>query len=123
MGKFFAWQIQADLLECRVLGENRDNQWTCLGPRAKNGLRRIFQMSSTQGELKHTCLLRDLCSPAGPGSSFSALGLKFPAFLNKALSLKNVDHALCEFKYYRSAQGIQVKEREYSSQKSRVTGH
>ena len=44
--------------------------------------------------------------------------------LNKALSLKNVDHALCEFnKYSRSAQGIQVKEREYSSQKSRVTGH
>ena len=44
--------------------------------------------------------------------------------MNKALSLKNVDHALCEFnKYYRSAQGIQVKEREYSSQKSRVTGH
>ena len=78
-------------------------------------------MESTQGELRHTRLLRDLCSPAGPGSGFSALGLKFPAFLGKALSLKNVEHALCEYdKYFRSAQGIQVKEREYSSQKSRV---
>ena len=87
----------------------------------ENGLRRIFRMSSTQGELRHTRLLRDLCSPAVPGSGFSALGLKFPAFLGKALSLKNVEHALCEFdKYFRSAQGIQVKEREYSSQKSRV---
>ena len=121
VGEFFAWQILADLLECRVLGENTDNQWTCLGPGAKNGLRRIFRMSSSQGELRHTRLLRDLCSPAGPGSGFSALGLKFPAFLGKALSLKNVEHALCEYdKYFRSAQGIQVKEREYSSQKSRV---
>ena len=121
VGEFFAWQILTDLLECRVLGENTDNQWTCLGPGAKNGLRRIFQLDSTQGELRHTRLLRDLCSPAGPGSGFSALGLKFPAFLNKALSLKNVEHALCEYdKYFRSALGIQVKEREYSSQKSRV---
>ena len=121
VGEFFAWQILTDLLECRVLGENTDNQWTCLGPGAKNGLRRIFQLDSSEGELRHSRLLRDLCSPAGPGSGFSALGLKFPAFLNKALSLKNVEHALCEYdKYFRSALGIQVKEREYSSQKSRV---
>ena len=121
VGDFFAWQILTDLLECRVLGVNTDNQWTCLGPGAKNGLRRVFQLDSTQGELRLTRLLRDLCSPAGPGSGFSALGLKFPAFLDKALSLKNVEHALCEYdKYFRSAQGIQVKEREYSSQKSRV---
>ena len=118
---FFALQILTDLLECRVLNKNTDNQWTCLGPGAKNVLRRVFQMSSTHGELKHTRLLRDLCSPEGPGSGFSTLGLKFTAFLNKALSLKNVDHALCEYdKYSKSAQGIQVKEREYSGRKSRV---
>ena len=51
-------------------------------------------MSSNQRELRDTRLLRDLCSPGGPGSGFSSLGLKFPAFLNKALSLKNVEHAL-----------------------------
>ena len=109
------------MLECRILGACTDNQWACLGPGAKNGLRRIFPLSTTKGELKYTRLLRDLCTPSGPGSGFQALGLNFPAFLHKPLSLKNVEHALCEYdKYFRSALGVQIKEREYSVQKSRV---
>jgi len=120
VGAFFAWQILCDLLECRIIGSCTDNQWACLGPGAKNGLRRIFPLSTTKGELKYTRLLRDLCAPAGPGSGFQTLGLQFPAFLNKALSLKNIEHALCEYdKYFRSALGVQIKEREYSEQKSR----
>ena len=36
--------------------------------------------------------------------SFKAIGLQFPHFLNKKLTLKNVEHALCEYdKYYRAA--------------------
>ena len=121
VGDFFAWQILTDLLECRVLGELTDNQWAALGPGAKNGLRKIFPLSTTRGELRYTRLVRDLCAHSGPASGFQALGLSFPAFLDKALSLKNVEHALCEYdKYFRSARGIQVKEREYSTQKSRA---
>ena len=97
VGDFFAWQILCDLLECKVLGWNTDNQWACLGPGAKNGLRRIFCLETTRGELKHTRLLRDLCYPKGPKSGFARMGLKFPAFLLKELSLKNVEHALCEY--------------------------
>ena len=97
VGDFFAWQILCDLLECKVLGWNTDNQWACLGPGAKNGLRRIFCLETTRGELQHTRLLRDLCRPKGPKSGFARLGLKFPAFLLKELSLKNVEHALCEY--------------------------
>jgi len=120
VGAFFAWQILCDLLECRIIGSCTDNQWACLGPGAKNGLRRIFPLNTTKGELKYTRLLRDLCAPVGPGSGFQTLGLQFPAFLNKALSLKNIEHALCEYdKYFRSALGVQIKEREYSEQKSR----
>ena len=47
IGDFFAWQILRDLLECKVLGWNTDNQWACLGPGAKNGLRRIFCLETT----------------------------------------------------------------------------
>ena len=37
-------------------------------------------------------------------NSFKAVGLQFPHFLNKKLTLKNVEHALCEYdKYYRAA--------------------
>ena len=36
-------------------------------------------------------------------NSFKAIGLQFPHFLNKKLTLKNVEHALCEYdKYYRT---------------------
>ena len=59
-----------DLLECRVLGECTDNQWTCLGPGAKSGLRRIFSMEGKRHELKLTRLLRDVCAIQGKGSGF-----------------------------------------------------
>ena len=98
VGGFFAWQMLCDLLEARVLGECTDNQWTCLGPGAKAGLSRIFGRHS----LNLTRLMRDLAAHTGPQSGFLALGIEFPAFLGRPLSLKNVEHALCEFdKYYR----------------------
>ena len=91
-------QMLCDLLEARVLGECTDNQWTCLGPGAKAGLSRIFGRHS----LNLTRLMRDLAAHTGPQSGFLALGIEFPAFLGRPLSLKNVEHALCEFdKYYR----------------------
>ena len=41
---------------------------------------------------------------------------QFPAFLNKPLSLKNVEHALCEYsKYYRMVQGQDVKSRIFKT--------
>jgi len=124
VGGFFSWQILCDLLEARILGENCDNQWTCLGPGAKNGLRRLFtqeKLPTTKGELKFTRLVRDLCAPSGSKSGYEALNIKFPTFLGKALSLKNVEHALCEYdKYYRSAQEVQIKERQYTENTSNV---
>ena len=57
VGAFFAWQILCDLLECKILGYLTDNQWACLGPGAKNGLRRVFSLETTKGELFHTRLL------------------------------------------------------------------
>merc|ERR1719188_147921 len=122
VGKFFAWQILCDLLEARILGVNCDNQWTSLGPGAKNGLRRLFtedKLPTSRRELRQTRLVRDLCAASGSKSGFEALGINFRAFLGKPLSLKNVEHALCEYdKYYRSALSIQIKEREYSEMKS-----
>ena len=62
----------------------------------------MFHLEGRRHELRLTRLLRDLCSFEGENSGFEALGKKFPAFLGKRLSLKNVEHALCEFdKYYR----------------------
>ena len=98
----YLFQVLCDLLESRVLGACTDNQWTCLGPGAKSGLRRIFSLDSNRHELGLTRLLRNICASRGPGSGFAALGKQFPTLLGKELSLKNVEHALCEFdKYFR----------------------
>ena len=98
MGGFFAWQILCDLLEARVLGKCCDNQWTILGPGAKNGLGRIF---GGRHSLALVRVMRDLCSLSGSSSGFQALGITFPAFLGKPLSLKNVEHALCEYNKFK----------------------
>ena len=119
IARFFGWQILSDLIEAKILGRITDNQWTFLGPGAENGLRRVFPLPSTMHQLKYTRLVRDMCAPSGPKSGFQALGLEFPTLLNKALSLKNVEHLLCEYdKYFRAAQGTQIKEREYNEDKS-----
>lgn len=117
VGNFFAHQILCDLLECKILGPNvSEDQWVCLGPGAKNGLRRIFALESTEEELKYTRLIRELCSLKGSKSGFLRLGMEFPAFLQKPLSLKTIEHALCEFsKYFRYATNDSVSGRTYQS--------
>ena len=106
--------------------QNTDNQWTCLGPGAKQGLNRLFpDCHPGHGNLSLTRLLRDICAIDGPKSGFQKLGVHFPAFLNKPFSLKNIEHALCEFdKYYRFAvtdgtSESKNKTRDYSDDKSR----
>ena len=88
VGDFLEWQILCDLLECKVLGSNTDNQWVCLGPGAKKGLGRIFGKVTTREELDLTRLLRDMCRSKGPKSGFEMLNLEFSPFLQKDLSLK-----------------------------------
>ena len=64
-----------DLLGSQVLGKLTDKQWAALGPRAKNGLRRMFPLATTKGELWYTRLIRDLSAPSGLGLGFRALSL------------------------------------------------
>ena len=80
----------------------------------------IFSISLNIGELKHTRILRNLCCLTGVNSGFERLDLDFPSLLKKPLSLKNIEHALCEFdKYFRFIITKSEKGREYSEKKSR----
>ena len=92
------------------------------GAGARNGVRRLFtaeNLPTTKGELKHTRLIRDVCSTSEPKSGSEALGISFCGFLDKEVLLKNIEHALCEYdKYFRNALGIPTRELEYSDTKS-----
>ena len=117
VNKFFANQILCDLLESKVLGPKAtENIWICLGPGAKNGLRRIFDLKNSTEELKYTKLLKELCTFKGKTSGFEKLSLDFPTLLNKPLSLKNIEHGLCEFdKYFRYITDKNFKGRNYTN--------
>jgi len=113
IGPFFAWQICCDFLELKMVNFD-ENTWTCLGPGAKSGLRRIFTVKSEKEELplaQHLTKIMDY--------GFKALGLQFTYFLNRKLTLKNIEHALCEYdKYFRAATKQPTRERLFNSRSS-----
>merc|ERR1719319_498596 len=116
IGPFLGWQVLCDLLESQTLGRCNDNQWTKLGPGAKDGLAKIFGKGlSKNEELDYTRLLRDICALEGEKSGFEALEIEFPAIFGHTISLKNIEHALCEFsKYWRAALGTLGSKRKYT---------
>jgi len=110
IGPFFAWQISCDFLELKLINFD-ENTWTCLGPGAKAGLRRIFTVKSDREELE---LAQKLTKIMDYG--FKALNLEFPYFLGRKLTLKNIEHALCEYdKYFRAATKQPTRERVFQS--------
>lgn len=115
IGPFLGWQVLCDLLESQVLGRCNDNQWTKLGPGAKDGLEKIFGKGLSKNvELDYTRLLRDICALEGDKSGFEALEIQFPAIFGHALSLKNIEHALCEFSKYWRAANMKPSKRKYN---------
>jgi len=99
IGGFLAWQITADLSELKLI-KFSENIFTCLGPGAKNGLATILNVVSSKEELELTKQLTKSME-----SIFNAMEINFKYFLGKKLTLKTVEHALCEFfKYWRAVQ-------------------
>jgi hypothetical protein len=97
IGPFFAWQVTCDLMECGILkGVDEDtSNYVQLGPGAKRGLKIIFG-SSRRDENALCIMLREK-----QNVFFNCLGVKFIRFDNRIMSLKVLEHALCEYsKYY-----------------------
>ena len=98
---FFSWQIVCDLLEFNII-KMSENSWVVLGPGARAGLKRIFGDVSTREEELHFTKLLVTILPY----CMKTLGVSFKEFLDKPLTLKHVEHGLCEYeKYFRLAVG------------------
>ena len=126
-GPFFSWQVTCDLHECHCLADSTENDWTKLGPGAKgkfllaramcvlishllptsfsilpnaDGIRNIFGDSrNAKKNLEDAKLLQTIQDDV-----YDALGLKFPKWNGASLTLKNIEHPLCEFSKYISIQ-------------------
>ena len=97
-GNFYAWQVTCDLMESGILkGCNEGtSDWVQLGPGAENGLKYIFSHCSHSYKKNELCrLIRDKQK-----NVLSALGVTFVRFDDRDMSLKVLEHALCEFYKY-----------------------
>ncbi|GMI22129.1 hypothetical protein TeGR_g10587, partial [Tetraparma gracilis] len=109
VGNFLSWQMTSDLLESGVLPGCTEEDWMEMGPGAISGLERIFLgkvSPKTRGALLEkrfdknlwldlVRLLRDIA-----GVVYTHLGVNFPHFRGRRLTLKNMEHVLCEFSKY-----------------------
>ena len=100
VGDFLSWQITADLCELKLIKLKED--FTALGPGARAGLKKVFDDKiSVSEELGLTKALTKLMNPV-----FEKLGINFQFFLGRDISMKAIEHSLCEFdKYYRAVLG------------------
>jgi hypothetical protein len=95
VGPFLSWQVVCDLLESSNLLLADEDSWVALGPGAKRGLRRIFGDATGHSDL---VLARQLAQIQD--QAFERLDLAFTYFAGRRITLKNVEHALCEFEKY-----------------------
>jgi hypothetical protein len=97
IGAFFAWQVTCDLHESQCLADSNENDWTELGPGAESGIKLIFEDSKCDARthLELAVLLQSIQDDV-----YDALGLKFPKRNGLPLTLKNIEHPLCDFKKY-----------------------
>ena len=113
-GTFISWQVICDLMESQCLKPCTENDWTELGPGAQGGIRIIFRDGNCQNytDLDLAALLHKIQDDV-----FRALGLNFPRFHGAALTLKNIEHPLCEFKKYNDIHGNLSKNRRTTGQR------
>jgi len=113
VGPFFAWQIVCDLIEAGLIKAAEEDRWVALGPGALAGLERVFSQTKNEDASRHKgaqtttkkskmerniekCrLLADLAPEA-----FRLLDLPFYHIRGRRLTLKNIEHCLCEFAKY-----------------------
>jgi len=99
VGEFQAWQLACDLEEAGCLDLQGKDEYTKLGPGAKSGLNNIFGLSiAGGGNYTSLELARILRNNLNYG-----LGLvdeSFPLWKEKPITLKVIEHALCEISKY-----------------------
>jgi alpha-glutamyl/putrescinyl thymine pyrophosphorylase clade 1 len=101
VGQFFAWQVTCDLMECGCLPNCTEDDYVKLGAGAIKGIKLIFgdNVSNESDQVEMAKLLRKVQDEV-----FDDLQVTFPRFDRQDLTVKNIEHALCEFQKYNSIQ-------------------
>ncbi len=103
VGPFIAYEIVCDLMMVKMIPFT-ENDWANAGPGCRVGIRIIFPKTKGDEEfLERIRQLRD-----DQYYHFRRLGLKFPYYHpGQGLSLRSIEHSLCEYaKYWKAKRGV-----------------
>jgi len=111
IGNFQCWQLACDLQEAHCILEE-DDAFCVLGPGAKNGLMNTFgdEVNGKYNSLQLTTVLRDSLDYC-----MGLFNLEFPLWKGKPLTLKMVEHVLCEFNKFKrleTGQDVGLRKRQ-----------
>jgi hypothetical protein len=109
IGSFFAWQVFCDLRESNCLKSLESDTFCILGPGAVKGLDCILGRGnndiSSLEEAHNLVGCQDL--------AFQELGMEFPFWQGQKLTIKEIEHALCEYSKYDSLKATSKSGRLY----------
>lgn len=96
IGPFIGYEVAVDISYCEWNKQNED-EWVNPGPGCQRGLKRLFSNIRPKQCQEVIVMLRDYQQ-----SEWDRLGLDFPriAYNGKYLTLRNIEHDLCEFFKY-----------------------
>lgn len=111
IGTFQCWQLACDLQEAQCLLEGEDS-FCVFGPGAKNGLMNVFgaEINGKYTFLELTTFLRDSMDYC-----MRLFNLEFPLWKGQPLTLKVMEHVLCEFNKFKrleSGQDVGLRKRQ-----------
>lgn len=95
VGPFISYEVCIDLMYAKAIPFHEDD-WVNAGPGCRVGIRLIFPLRAEREEW--TQAIRDL--RLSQRRHFSRLGLDFKYFAGRELTLRNIEHSLCEFSKY-----------------------
>ncbi|KAL7557719.1 hypothetical protein ACA910_018512 [Epithemia clementina (nom. ined.)] len=93
IGPFMSWQLFCDLRESGCLLQCQNDKYCILGPGALKGLDIIFTGSGLY--LDYAYLLVNHHDEA-----FAQIGVQFPFWNGRKLTIKEIEHGLCEYSKY-----------------------
>ena len=99
LGGFTAYEVVVDLSYSSLTGYN-DDDWVNPGPGCRRGLNRVFPGLGNNPSVcrDHIKLLRD-----NQNLYLESYGINFQQWMGKELTLRNIEHCLCEYSKYAKA--------------------
>ena len=115
VGPFIAWQILCDLHESGCVEVKDDDFYCALGPGAEKGLTCIFgpsnEVESRLDQAMSLVQYQDVF--------YQSLGLDFPYWNGSALTIKEIEHALCEYSKFKRIQADLQNNRKVTGKRRR----